>query len=649
MHLLSGDQYRSLIEQLPAITYIAEIGIAGKWLYVSPQIAQILGFSVDEWLQRSDSWINQVHPDDRQEVRAKEKICQERHEPFRAEYRMLTRSGQTIWVRDEANFVYDASGTPVLYQGVILNVTDQKTAEESLRHSELHRLKSEENFKHLFANNPLPMWVYDLENLAFLEVNEAAIMQYGYERNEFLQMKILDIRPESDQMRVIEEIAKGRPDYKKSGGWRHRRKSGEIIDVEITSHTLTFERRKAVLVVAQDVTEKRRMEEEKSKLETQLRQVQKMEALGHLAGGVAHDFNNLLMAITGYCEIAKLQLSEETPVRATVQEIYDAAALGASLTKQLLAFSRKQAIEPKIINLNNIVKSIEPILRRLIRQDVELRLHLDKDLGSIKADSSQIEQVILNLAVNARDAMPQGGTLSIETTNAELDAGYVSTYPDILPGEYVMLSIADNGIGMDKETQLHIFEPFFTTKESGRGTGLGLATVFGNVKQSAGHITVYSEMEKGTTFRIYLPREFHGSALEVDGTRSPLPLVAGNTTVLLVDDNDVVRRALAGLLELHNFKVLEAGDGQKALKLLEEEKELINILITDMMMPKMSGTDLAARARSFHPELSVLYMSGYSEHMVSFQADARTSFLTKPAPIQKILQKISELVKAATV
>ncbi|MCI0416359.1 ATP-binding protein, partial [bacterium] len=312
-------------------------------------------------------------------------------------------------------------------------------------------------------------------------------------------------------------------------------------------------------------------------------------------------------------------------------------------------FSRKQAIEPKIINLNNIVKSIEPILRRLIRQDVELRLHLDKDLGSIKADSSQIEQVILNLAVNARDAMPQGGTLSIETTNAELDAGYVSTYPDILPGEYVMLSIADNGIGMDKETQLHIFEPFFTTKESGRGTGLGLATVFGNVKQSAGHITVYSEMEKGTTFRIYLPREFHGSALEVDGTRSPLPLVAGNTTVLLVDDNDVVRRALAGLLELHNFKVLEAGDGQKALKLLEEEKELINILITDMMMPKMSGTDLAARARSFHPELSVLYMSGYSEHMVSFQADARTSFLTKPAPIQKILQKISELVKAATV
>ena len=602
---------------------------------MSPQISQILGFSVEEWLERPDCWINQVHPDDRQEVRAKEKICQELQEPFRAEYRMVTRSGQTIWVRDEANFVCNALGTPILYQGVILNVTDQKIAEEG--------------FKHLFANNPLPMWVYDVENLNFLEVNEAAIAQYGYQRNEFLHMTILDIRPESDQTRVLDEISKVRPDFKKAGAWRHRRKSGEIIDVEISSHTLSFEGRKAVLVVAQDVTEKRMMEEEKGELETQLRQVQKMEALGHLAGGVAHDFNNLLMAISGYCEIAKMRLSEETLLRSNIQEIHDVASLGASLTNQLLAFSRKQAIEPKIMNLNNIITSIEPILRRLIRQDVELQLLLDTELGPIKADKSQIEQVIINLAVNARDAMPQGGTLSIETTNAELDASYVSIHPDILSGEYVMLSIADTGTGMDHETQLHIFEPFFTTKDSGRGTGLGLATVFGNVKQSAGHITVYSEIEKGTTFRIYLPRAFQGYPLEVTGASAPLPVVVDRTTVLLVDDNDIVRQALAVLLELHNCIVLQAGDGQKALKLLKEEKQFINILITDMMMPKMSGTDLAAKARSLHPELSVLYMSGYSEHMVSYQSEPKTSFLTKPAPIQKILQKISELVKPEAV
>lgn len=642
--MLSEHQYRSLIEQLPAITYIAEARVGGRWLFVSPQIDRMLGFSAKEWLSRPDSWINQVYPEDREEIRAKENIFQKLRQPFHAEYRMVTRAGETIWVRDEANFVYDTSGKPIFYQGVILNITDRKTTEEALGRSQSQLLKSEESFKYLFANNPLPMWLYDLETLDFLEVNEAAVKQYGYQKNEFLTMKILDIRPESDHSLLLQEMSKERPQLKMSGYWRHRRKSGEIIEVEITSHTLAFEGHKAALVVAQDVTEKRRVEADKSKLESQLRQVQKMEALGHLAGGVAHDFNNLLMAITGYCELAKIQLPDDTFLQAKIQRIYDVALMGASLTKQLLAFSRRQPLELKILNLNDVLRSMEPILKRLIRQDIELQMLLADDLGSIKADRSQIEQVILNLAVNARDAMPKGGTMSIETGNTELDATYVQNYPDVLPGDYVMMAIVDTGNGMDKDTQLHIFEPFFTTKQAGHGTGLGLATVFGVVKQSAGHITVYSELGKGTVFRIYLPRELQIHPQEIAEERPYQPAVSVRLTVLLADDNEMVRQALAGLLELHNCLVLQAGDGQKALTLLKEENNHIDILITDMVMPKMSGVDLAEKARALHPNLSVLFMSGYSENTLHYTPQPKTAFLTKPAPIQKILQKIRELL-----
>jgi len=377
--------------------------------------------------------------------------------------------------------------------------------------------------------------------------------------------------------------------------------------------------------------------------DVQLQQSQKMEAMGRLAGGVAHDFNNLLTVMRGFSEMIVGSLDPSAAGRKYAEEVLKAAERASGLTRQLLAFSRKQVLEPRVIDLNGIVSNIEKILRQLIGKDINLSTKLDPNLGWVKADPSQIEQVILNLSVNAHDAMSEGGSLIIETANAELDERFARQSTDLRPGPYVLLSVSDTGTGMDQATLAKLFEPFFTTKAPGKGTGLGLSIIYGIVKQSHGHVAVTSEMGCGTTFKIYLPQvEAPDSDVDIAGLA---PIAAtGSETILVVDDEEQVRSLESGVLQSSGYKVLSVGNGQEALRILRESSEAIHLLVTDINMPMMNGRELARLAASLHPSMRVLFTSGHpDEAQISSAGMAgKTNFLQKPFTTDSLLRRIRQ-------
>jgi signal transduction histidine kinase/ActR/RegA family two-component response regulator len=376
----------------------------------------------------------------------------------------------------------------------------------------------------------------------------------------------------------------------------------------------------------------------------QLQQSQKMEAMGRLAGGVAHDFNNLLTVMQGFGELIVRALPPTAPLRKYAEEILKAAERASGLTKQLLTFSRKQVLEPRILVLNDLISNVETMLRRLIGQDIRLFIKLDPHLGWVKADPGQIEQVVMNLAVNARDAMPQGGSLTIETANVDLDDHlFARQAPDARPGRYVMLAVTDTGVGMDEATKAKLFEPFFTTKAPGKGTGLGLSIVYGIVKQSNGHVAVLSEVGRGTTFKIYLPQ------VEALASSSPSTGLApaasrGSETVLVVDDEEQVRSLECGVLQANGYRVLSAGDGREALRICRECSDPIHLLLTDIIMSNMNGRDLARQATPFQPTMRVLYVSGYPDEaeLSSEGASEKTAFLQKPFTSDALLRRVRQ-------
>ncbi|HKC66268.1 MAG TPA: PAS domain S-box protein, partial [Pyrinomonadaceae bacterium] len=529
--------------------------------------------------------------------------------------------------------------TGIVEDGKITRAWGARRDITARKHAEQELSKSEERYRDMVENAHDIIYSHDLEG-NYTSINKAGERIMGYTREETLGMSFRQIVAPEYLEKVRQMIARKLAGEEATAyDLEIIAKDGRRIAVEVNTR-LVYQNNVAVGVqgIARDVTERRQLEE-------QLRQAQKMEAVGRLAGGVAHDFNNLLTAITGYSDLTLRRLRPEDPLRRNVEEIKKAGDRAASLTRQLLAFSRKQVLQPKVLDLNAVVSDMEEMLQRLIGEDIELRTMLAPELGSVKADPGQIEQVIMNLAVNARDAMPQGGKLTIETANVYLNEGYATRHIAVKPGPYVMLAVSDTGEGMSEETQSRIFEPFFTTKEMGKGTGLGLSTVYGIVKQSGGNIWAYSEVSEGTAFKIYLPRV--GETAEVYKPHHEVEEnLDGTETILLAEDDERVRGLVRAVLEDYGYRVLAAENGGAALAISERHSGPIHLLLTDVVMPEISGSELADRLARSHPEMRVLYMSGYTDESIVHHGvlDADMPFIQKPFEPDALGRKVRELL-----
>ncbi|MBI1741237.1 MAG: response regulator [Candidatus Koribacter versatilis] len=500
-------RYRTLVERLPAITYIAEVGVAGRWQFVSPQIESMLGFSAEEWMADPDLWGSRIHKEDREVALAAEKRLEKPGELYKAEYRMHARDGKIVWFRDEATLLEGAPGAKSLMQGVLYDITEYK------------------------------------------------------------------------------------------------------------------------------------------RLEEQLRQAQKMEAVGQLAGGVAHDFNNLLMVIEAHIDRIRDGLLPDDPLSADAAEVHNAIQRAASLTSQLLAFSRKQLLQPKVLDISSVLNGAARMLARLLAENIELKIEIEPGLARVKVDQGQLEQALLNLAVNARDAMPEGGTLTIQAQGIQFDEGQAWRHCSVQPGAYVMLAVSDTGSGMDTETQARIFEPFFTTKGPGKGTGLGLPMVYGVIKQSGGAISVYSEPGKGTTFKIFLP-QCDAEASPDSKEQPPQTEVNGSETILLVEDQVAIREVASVYLMGLGYNVLAAPDGEAALRIAETQQKRIDLVVTDIVMPNMGGRELATHITRLHPQAKVLFMSGYPDFAVrhSEGLSEHAEVLQKPFSLKSLAGKARSLL-----
>jgi len=510
------------------------------------------------------------------------------------------------------------------------------------RHLERQLLENEQKYRMLFESNAEAMYVYDLETHRFLAVNQAAIGRYGYSRDEFLGMTVFDLWPaaEAEKLRLY---LRQHPHLSETpSNWIHQRKDGTLLEAEVISHTIDFGGRQANLALARDVTEQRR-------LEAQLRQAQKMEAVGRLAGGIAHDFNNLLTAILGSAQLALREVEPSHVVREDLEEIRRAGLRAADLTRQLLAYSRRQVVAPKVIDVNETLRALDSMLRRLIREDIDLVMDLAPRPLAVKSDAGQLEQVVLNLVVNARDALPHAGRIVIRTTGVVLGPPPLQPQndPPAPPGPYVNLEVSDTGSGLSPEARAHLFEPFFTTKEMGKGTGLGLATVYGIVKQNGGYIYVDSATSEGTKVRVYLPEATEPVHVP-DQTPVPPSPSRGSETVLLVEDEAAVRQFARRALESSGYCVLAAGDGAEAMATAASHPGPIHVLVTDVVMPGMGGPELARRLAQQRSTLRVLFCSGYTDDASVREGvrEAGTAFLQKPFSPEELIRKVREVLSA---
>jgi PAS domain S-box-containing protein len=513
-----------------------------------------------------------------------------------------------------------------------------RAAQENLRRSEL-------NFRSLVTNAPYGICRCDSTG-KILDVNPAFLELLGHtSTDELVGQHIFGLYADNDKWFDLADFLRSSEPFKGlTAEWKRKNNTTTVVRVSGRSvanggEGVVFE------LFAEDVTERRALEQ-------QLRQSQKMEAVGRLAGGIAHDFNNLLMVILGYSEFLLERLGAEPHLRGPAQEISSAAERASSLTRQLLAFSRKQMLAPRIVNLNDVATENIKMLTRMIGEDIDLVMVPSPNLWPVRADAGQIDQVIVNLAVNARDAMPSGGKLTIETSNVTLDEEYARFHAPLRPGDYVMIAISDTGAGMDNDTQSHIFEPFFTTKGT-KGTGLGLSTVYGIVKQSGGYIWVYSEVGRGTTFKIYLPRVASTGEPAAQVAAAPVEyrkVEPGTETILLVEDEANLRYLARQYLEKQGYKVIEAADGAVAMQIAVAHEAIIHLLLTDVIMPGMNGRELAQRISEIRPNVKILYMSGYTENVIGHNGmlDAGVRLLQKPFNLRDLKSKVREVLDAST-
>jgi hypothetical protein len=625
------QRLQHVVTSSPAVLYTLKVdGDALVPSWVSSNIERLTGYGERE-VTTADWWLERVHAEDLQIVTGQIAVLLAQGHITR-EYRFRHKDGSYRWIADQQLLVRDAEGVPEVV-GSWSDVTARKQAELKL-------LESEEQYRLLFEANPHPMWVFDQETLAILAVNESAVRLYGYSREEFLRLTIKDVRPPEEVPLLLERLARF-TDTRFADAprtWRHRKKDGTVFEVESTGNLIVFEGRPAWLMLFTDVTEKR-------SLEAQLAQAQRIESLGRLAGGVAHDFNNLLGVISGYGELLRRKVAGDSRLARYATDILAATDRAAALTRQLLAFSRKQVLQPRVLDLNAVVADVEKMLRRLIGEDVQLVTGLDDRVGLVRADPGQVEQVLMNLAVNARDAMPRGGRLTIETANHDIDEAYARLHPEVAAGRYVMLAVSDTGEGMTPEVQARIFEPFFTTKEVGKGTGLGLATVHGIVRQSGGHVWVYSEVGTGTVFKVLLPRVIESVTDAAPAAAEPAAQPMGSETILVVEDEAGLRGLIRESLEESGYTVLEAGDGLAALAASQRYGGTVHLLMTDTVMPGMGGHELADRLGRERPGMAVLFTSGYTDDAVVRQAAAEgTGFLQKPFTLETLARTVRDLL-----
>ncbi|HMK52893.1 MAG TPA: PAS domain S-box protein, partial [Thermodesulfobacteriota bacterium] len=630
---VSEEKYRLLVENAGEAIFVAQNGMLK---FANRNTTEMIGYSKEELT--SKPFQEFIHPADRELVLDRHLKRLGGHDlPSVYPFRIVKKDGNVRWV--ELNTVLITwEGRPATLN-FMSDITERKQAEEALQ-------ESEKKFRVL--TETAASGIFILQGEKFVYVNPASEAITRYSREELLAMDFWDIVHPDDR-----ELVKQRAQARHHGEPVPSRyelkiitKNGEERWIDLAVGMIDFDGKPAILGTDFDITERKRAEEEMKALEEQLRQSQKIEAIGRLAGGIAHDFNNLLTIIKGYSQLSLLDLKESNPLWGNIQEIQKATQRAADLTRHLLAFSRRQILDPKVLDLNNLLRDLDKMLRRIIGEDISLNTQLTNDLGRVKIDPGQFEQIILNLAVNAKDAMPSGGKLMIETSNVELDAEYAVNHAGVIPGHYVRLSVSDTGVGMAKDVREKIFEPFFTTKEKGKGTGLGLSTVYGIVKQSGGNIWVYSEPGHGTTFKIYLP--IVGEDLEtLSGRDEAESLPRGSETVLLVEDELSVRELAHRLLHQQGYNVLEADNGKEALGIAQETHgETIHLLLTDVVMPQMGGKELADQLKIMRPDLKVLYTSGYTDDAIVHHGtlDPGTHFLQKPFSPKTLLHKVREVL-----
>jgi two-component system, cell cycle sensor histidine kinase and response regulator CckA len=631
----SEARFRLITNTIDEIFYIydAEKGIA---TYLSPAFERIWGYSSEQVLNQEAPFINPVHPEDREKVMNWGPMTVT-GQPVSYEYRIVRSDGTIRHIWDRGYPIAEKDGKVTLYVGTGLDVTEWREAEEALR-------ESREYLSQIINHIADPIIVKDCDH-RYVLVNDAFCASIKQKREDLIgKTGFEDLTKEQ-----AEALWKDEVEVLQTG--KDSLTEDVFTDphgqprVLMTKKSLLINKNgeKQIVLSMRDITEYKR-------LEAQLLQSQKMEAIGVLAGGVAHDFNNLLNVINGYSELALESLAENNPVRTDIEQIWDAGKRAATLTAQLLAFGRKQILQPEILDLNEIIIQMSSMLRRLIGEDIDLAAMPSPDLGLIHADPAKIQQVVMNLAVNARDAMPQGGKLTLETANVNFNESFIKEHSEIRTGSFVMLAISDNGMGMDSETKAHLFEPFYTTKGKGKGTGLGLATVYGIVKQSNSFIWVYSEPGKGTAFKIYFPRVEGKSAHRAIKEEKEQEYL-GMETVLLVEDEGAVRNLACRVLRERGYKVIEAGNGMDAIRLAGEYAGEIHLVLTDVVMPGMSGSVLVSQMQAARPGIKALYVSGYTDNAIVHHGilDSEVAFLEKPFSPGRLASKVREVLQSPEV
>lgn len=633
---------RSIMDNLPIGISVNSVNPGVCFEYINDNFIRFYR-TTREALAKNDNFWEAVYEDEAYRSEIKKRVIDDINsgnpEMMQWSDIPITRTGEKTTYISAKNV--NVPGRQMLIS-TVWDVTERKKAEDDLK-------TANNTLQAIFDNSPIAIYVVNMESIVLLW-NRTAEEMFGWKREEVInrQLQIIPDEKKDEHILLRNHLAGG--GLLNGLEVERVKKDGSPILLTISASPLKDQdgNINSIIIISSDITEKRKMEEEREKLERQLLHSQKMETVGLLAGGIAHDFNNLLTPIIGYSELSMMNLDKDDQNYNNIKQIRHSAELAKNLTQSLLAFSRKQILELKELNIRDILEPFSKMLRRTIRENVQINMNISEKLGYIRADSSQIEQVLLNLCINAQDAMPEGGTLTIDAEDIEIKEQLVSGHMDIQPGTYIVISVSDTGSGMDSDTQKHIFEPFYTTKGPGKGTGLGLSTVYGIIKQHGGSIYVYSEKMNGTVFKIYLPEIMDYNFEPTEEHEFENKILTGNEILLVAEDDEKVRKLSCGMLEKLGYTVIEAENVDQCVELSEAHDGKIDLLISDVIMPKMNGRILYDTLKKTRPELKVLFVSGYTHDAIAHHGvlDEGMNFLQKPFTMLSLSQKVRKAIES---